>query len=180
MRLEDGSQVKPFQEDGRAAVYLPGTVTTPFPAVRRSIASVAAARQFLDALGLTEPDIVDEVLEGIFPRYRRLDVADLDAVQHDADIECVARAMAEAGGERRERVLGRLRETTFLVGENAATGERRLLTPGSLYQRSKELEVYFDGNPDAWFADDGYGPWRAQLRAMGVRSKRAEVRSRPR
>jgi hypothetical protein len=179
MRLEDGSQVRPFREDGRAAVHLPGTVTTPFPSVRRSIASVAAARQFLDALGLTEPDIVDEVLEGIFPRYGRLDVADLDAVQHDADIECVARAMAEAGGERRERLLGRLRETTFLVGENAAPGGRRLMTPGTLYQRSKELEVYFDGNPDAWFADDGYGPWLVQLRAMGVRAS-VEVRARPR
>ncbi len=179
MRLEDGSQVSPFREDGRAAVYLPGAVTAPFPSVRRSIASVAAARQFLDALGLTEPDIVDEVLEGIFPRYGGLDVADLDAVQHDADVECVARAMAEAGGERRERLLDRLRETTFLVGENAATGERRLMKPGSLYQRSKELEVYFDGNPEAWFADDGYGPWLVQLRAMGIRAS-VEVRARPR
>jgi hypothetical protein len=179
MRLEDGSQVRPFREDGRAAVYLPGAVTAPFPSVRRSIASVAAARQFLDALGLTEPDIVDEVLEGIFPRYGGLEVADLDAVQHDADVECVASAMAEAGGERRERLLDRLRETTFLVGENAATGERRLMTPGSLYQRSKELEVYFDGNAEAWFADDGYGPWLVQLRAMGIRAS-VEVRARPR
>jgi hypothetical protein len=179
MRLEDGSQVRPFRDDGRAAVYLPGRVTTPFPSVRTSIASVPAARQFLDALRLTEPDIVDEVLEGIFPRYGRLDVADLDAAQHDADIECVARAMTEAGGERRERLLERLRQTTFLVGENAATGERSLMTPGSLYQRSKELELYFDGNPDAWFADDGYGPWLVQLRAMGVRDA-VEVRARPR
>jgi len=179
IRLEDGSQVRPFRDDGHAAVYLPGTVTTPFPCVRRSIASVAAARQFLDALGLTEPDIVDEVLAGVFPRYDRLDVADLDAVQHDADIECVARAMAEAGGERRERLVGRMRETAFLVGENAATGERRLMTPGSLYQRSKELELYFAGNADAWFADDAYGPWLAQLRAMGIRAS-VEVRARPR
>ena len=179
IRLEDGSQVRPFRADGRAAVFLPNTVTTPFPAVRRSIASVAAARQFLDALGLTEPDIVDEVLAGIFPRYGGLDVAELDAAQHDADLEVVARAMAEAGGERRERLLGGLRVTTFLVGENAATGERRLMTPGSLYQRSKELELYFDGNADTWFADDVYGPWLVQLRAMGVRAN-VKVRARPR
>jgi len=179
MRLEDGSQVGAFREDGRAAVYLPGTVTSPFPSVRRSIANVPAARQFLDALRLTEPDIVDEVLEGILPRYARLDVADLDAAQHDADIERVAVAMAEAGGERRERLLDQLRQTTFLVGENAATGERRLMTPGSLHQRSKELELYFDGNPEARFSDDGYGPWLVQLRAMGVLDA-VEVRARPR
>jgi len=179
IRLEEGIQVRPFRADGRAAVYLPGATTTPFPSVRRSIASVAAARQFLDALGLTEPDVVDEVLEGIFPRYRHLDVGDLDAAQHEADIEVVARALMEAGGERRERLFDRLRETTLLVGENAATGELRLMTPGSLYQRSKELELYFDGNADAWFANDVYGPWLVQLRAMGVHD-RVEIRARPR
>ena len=179
IRLEDGTHVTPFRADGRAAVYLPGSASTPFPSVRRSIASVAAARQFLDALGLTEPDIVDEVLEGIFPRYRQLEADALDAAQHAADIEVVARAMGAAGGDRRERLLERLRDTTFLVGENAATGERRLMMPGSLYQRSKELELYFDGNTDAWFADDGYGPWLVQLRAMGVRDS-VEVRARTR
>jgi hypothetical protein len=179
IRLEDGSHIRPFYDDGHAAVYLPGAVPTPFPAVRRSIASVAAARQFLDALGLTEPDIVDEVLAGILPRYGRLDVGELDAAQHETDIEVVALAMAEAGGQRRERLLDRLRETTFLVGENAATGDRRLMTPGSLYQRSKELELYFDGNPDVWFADDGYGPWLMQLRAMGVHDS-VEIRARAR
>jgi hypothetical protein len=179
IRLEDGTQVRPFHDDGRAAVYLPGTMTTPFPAVRRSIASVAAARQFLTALGLTEPDIVDEVLAEIFPRYGRTEVGNLDAAQHESDIEVVARAMTEAGGDRRERLLGQLAETAFLVGENAATGERRLMTPGSLYQRSKELELYFDGNAEAWFAADGYGPWLAQLRAMGVHGS-VQVRARPR
>ena len=45
------------------------------------------------------------------------------------------------------------------------------MTPPSLYERSKDLETYFDGNPDAWFAGDAYGPWRAQLRGMGVRGE---------
>jgi hypothetical protein len=179
IRLQDGSQVTPFRADGRAAVYLPGIAATSFPSVRRSIASQAAARQFLDALGLTKPDIVDEVLEGIFPRYARLAVAELDVAQHETDVEVVARAMMEAGGDRRERLTDGLRETAFLVGENAASGERRLMTPGSLYQRSKELELYFEGNADAWFANDAYGPWLAQLRAMGVHDA-VTIRARPR
>jgi hypothetical protein len=179
MRLEDGSQVRPFGEDGRAAVYLPGTGPSPFPSLRRSIASAPAARQFLDALQLTEPDIVDEVLAGILPRYGRLTLADLDAAQHDADIERIAVAVSEAGGERRERLLDQMGRTAFLIGENAATGELRLMMPGGLYQRSRELELYFDGSPDAWFADDRYGPWLVQLRALGVRDA-VEVRARPR
>ena len=73
----------------------------------------------------------------------------------------------EAG--QRQELLEQLGETDFLIGENAASGKQRLMRPPRLYQRTKDLEVYFDGNPDAWFAADGYGPWLVQLRGMGVR-----------
>ena len=80
------------------------------------------------------------------------------------------RAMDEAPAGRRQELLERLRAAAFLIGENAASGEQALRAPGDLYQRSRELEVYFGGNPDAWFAADRYGPWLPQLREIGVRS----------
>jgi hypothetical protein len=177
IRLEDGSQVAPFDAQDRPAVYLPGPAASSLPTVRRVIADSAAARPFLDALDLAEPDLVAEVLQIILPSYRGLDLADLDPVQHDADLECVVRALDEAPAGQRQDILEQLRETDFLIGENAATGEQRLTRPPRLYQRSKDLEAYFDGNPDAWFAGDGYGPWLVQLRGMGVRSD-VEVRAR--
>ncbi len=178
IRLEDGSHVPPFDAEDRPAVYLPGPAPTGFPTVRRAIAGSPAARPFLDALGLAEPDVVDEVLEIVLPRYAGLDLGGLDPVQHQADLECVVRALDEAAVGRRQELAGRVRQTAFLVGENAATGELRLTPPTRLYQRSKDLEIYFEGNPDAWFARDGYGPWLVQLRAMGVRQV-VEVRARP-
>jgi hypothetical protein len=45
------------------------------------------------------------------------------------------------------------------------------MPPPALYQRSRDLEIYLDGNTGAWFAADVYGPWLAQLRAMGVRDQ---------
>ncbi len=183
IRLEDGSQVAPFDSQDRPVVYLPGPVASSLPTVRRAIADSPAARQFLEALNLTEPDLMAEVLQIILPSYNGLNVTefdpgqDLDFAQHDADLECIVRALDEAAGSRREELLERLRQTAFLIGENAATGEQRLTPPPGLYQRSKELEVYFDGNPDVWFAGDRYGPWLVQLRAMGVRQA-VEVRAR--
>ena len=183
IRLEDGRQVAPFDGRDRPTVYLPGPVASSLPTVRRAIADSPAARQFLEALNLTEPDVVAEVLELILPRYGRLEIAefdpaqDLDFAQHDADLESIVRALDEAGADRREELLGRLRQTAFLIGENAAGGAQRLVPPARLYQRSKELEVYFDGNPDIWFAGDRYGPWLVQLRGMGVRQA-VEVRTR--
>jgi hypothetical protein len=180
IRLEDGRQVAPFDGQDRPAVYLPGPVASSLPTVRRAIADSPAARQFLAALHLAEPDVVAEVLQVILPRYDGLDIAELDPARHAADLECVVRALDEVAGStagRREELIERLHRTPFLIGENAATGEQRLTPPPWLYQRSKELEVYFDGNPDVWFAGDRYGPWLVQLREMGVRQA-VEVRAR--
>jgi hypothetical protein len=169
IRLEDGAQVTPFDAQDRPAVYLPGPGPTSLPTVRRAVASSPAAGPFLAALNLAEPDLTAEVLQVILPRYRDLAITALDPVQHDADVECVARVLDDAAAGPRAELLGQLQETPFLIGENAATGEQRLMPPPRLYQRSKELETYFDGNPDAWFAADRYGPWLVQLRGMGVR-----------
>jgi hypothetical protein len=169
IRLEDGSQVSPFDSRGRPVAYLPGPSGTGLATVRRAVADVPGARQFLEALKFTEPDVVAEVLENVLPRYSGLKVADLDAAQHDADLECVSRALAESAAGRRQELLGQIQQTAFLIGENAGTGERRLMPPTMLHQRTKDLEIYFDGNPAAWFADDAYGPWLVQLRGMGVR-----------
>jgi hypothetical protein len=187
IRVEDGRQVEPFDSAGRPAVYLPdpltpatppatkasaGPAATPAPSlatVRRSIAADPAARRFLIALGLTEPDLLAAVLDGVLPRYDDLDLTDLDPARHNADVEYVSRALEQAAPGDRDRLLDRLNQTPFLVAENAATGEPRLMPPPGLYQRSKELETYFDGNPDVWFARDTYGPWLIQLRDMGVR-----------
>jgi hypothetical protein len=178
IRLDDGAQVAPFDARGRPVAYLPGPADTAFATVRRAIAAHPDARQFLTALGFGEPDVVGEVLDHVLPRYHEADVAKLDAGQHDTDLELVARALDGASAAARARLLEALRQTTFLVGENAATGEQRLMRPGDLYQRTKDLECYLDGNPDAWLAADGYGPWRAQLRGMGVRETvRLEARS---
>jgi hypothetical protein len=177
IRLEDGSLVAPFDGQDHPAVYLPGPAASSLPTVRRAIADSPAARPFLDALDLAQPDVIAEVLQVILPRYRGLDITGLDLAQHEADLECVVRALDEAAAGPRSEVLERLGETDFLIGENAATGKQRLMRPPRLYQRSQDLETYFDGNPEAWFAGDRYGPWLVQLRGMGVRSD-VEVRAR--
>ncbi len=182
IRLEDGRQVVPVDGQGRPVVYLPGPAASRMPTVRRAVATGPAARPFLAALNLAEPDVVAEALQFVLPRYDDLDLArpglaGFDLARHDADLECVVRALDEAAAGPREELLERLARTAFLIGENAATGEQRLLPPPRLYQRSKELEVYFEANPDAWFAGDRYGPWLPQLRGMGVRPD-VEVRAR--
>ena len=173
IRLEDGSHVLP------SVAYLPGPEYFPgrasgFPTVRRAIAANPSARALLDALGLTTPDVVDEVLQLVLPKYAE-ELPD----DHDADLALIMRALEEAPAARRQLLEDWLQDSAFLQGENAANGEQRLRRPGELYQRSRELELYFGGNPDVWFAADRYGPWRRQLREMGVRETVAVWTRRP-
>ncbi len=161
IRLADGSQVMAFGTDGRPAVFLPRPGSR-FPMVRQAIADSPAAQPLLSAWDIVAPDIVDEALQVVR--------SDFDPATHDADLELIMRAMDEAPAGRRQELLAELAAAAFLIGENAATGEQSLRAPGGLYERSRELEVYFGGNPDAWFAADRYGPWLTRLREMGVRS----------
>ncbi len=169
IRLADGSQVPPFTGAGRPAAYLPGPAEIQSAVVvRPAVAGNQEARRFLVALGFAEADVVAEVIDQVLPRYADADAATLDLERHEADLELVGRALEEAPPAEHDRLVAQLAETAFLVGENAATGERRLSRPGELYQRTAGLELYFGGNEDAWFAADSYGPWRSQLRRMGV------------
>jgi len=149
--------------------------------VHPAVAAVPAARRFLEALRLGAPDPVAEVLASVLPRYaadRGLTVDGLDEAQHLADVEQVAEALVSAAPAARQELTGQLAVTGFLAGENAATGEQRLMAPGQLFLRTPGTEAYLAGNPDAWFARDRYGPWRAQLQELGVRDT-VPARSRP-
>ena len=188
IRLADGRQVAPFDEAGQPAVFLPapGAALRPgakngLPVVHPALAAIPAARRFLEALRLGAPDPVAEVLASVLPRYaadRDLTVDGLDEAQHLADVEQVAEALVSAAPAARQELAEQLAGTGFLAGENAATGEQRLMTPGRLFLRTPGTEAYLAGNPDAWFARDRYGPWRAQLQELGVRDT-IPARSRP-
>jgi hypothetical protein len=61
VRLEDGSHVRP-RAHGQPQAFLPSSSRTGFPTVRASVCRSEAAREFLQSLGLTEPDPVDDVI----------------------------------------------------------------------------------------------------------------------
>ena len=170
LRLEDCTHVDPFDKSGKPNAYLPGQSQTEFPTIRRAVATDDKAREFLGELGLTEPDVVAEVLENVLPRYARVDVPLFDDVQNRTDLELISRALGEATFKQREYLRAQLKRATFVVGRNAGTGERRFCTPSSLYEFTPELDTYFEGNPEAWFLEMGDAAVVQDLRTLGLRT----------
>ena len=176
IRLEDGSHVAPFNASGFPAAHLPGQVATEFPTVRRSVLSSAPARQYLESLGFTAPDAVTEVIDIVLPRYKGLDIRDLDLARHDSDIELIVRTLSRADADRKSRLLEQLAKATFLIAENAADGALRLLAPSKLHWRTSDTELYFAGNPDTWFLSSLYAAHRDRLGPLGI-SDRPVIRA---
>ncbi|SCG72852.1 Histidine kinase-, DNA gyrase B-, and HSP90-like ATPase [Micromonospora echinaurantiaca] len=167
IRLEDGSNVVPFDAGGRPQAYLPGPARSSFPTVRHEIAANPEARAFLDDLGLSEPDAVDEVLEYVVPRYRNTS-SKIDEGQHGADLEMIQRAMRTATRRRRDDLVEVLRTTPFLQCRPANESTYTFHPPSVAYWPQEDLEHYFLPSAHGRFLHDRYQPYHKELSLLGV------------
>jgi hypothetical protein len=169
IRLEDGQHVNPFRNDGSPNCYLPPQGGTEFPVVKRNIVLDEGALKFLKALGLTEPDIVAEVIEKILPKYKITVASTISDREHSQDISKILRALKTDSQEKRERLAKSLIRTAFLRASNASTRETACKMPGEIYIQSAALGTYFNGNTDAWFLCESKG--EDEWKKLGVAEK---------
>ncbi|MFY1632341.1 sacsin N-terminal ATP-binding-like domain-containing protein [Solwaraspora sp. WMMB335] len=167
IRLNDSRHVAPFGADERPQAYLPGSGPSSFPTVRAEIAANAEARAFLEKLGLSEPDAVDEVLEYVVPKYR--DGSDaIGTDQHDVDLAKIFRALQTATRQRRDALVETLRNTPFLLCRPAGGSDFSFRSPSAAYWSNEDLEHYFLPSPHGWFLHDRYRPYQQELNLLGV------------
>ncbi|OGA51043.1 MAG: hypothetical protein A3F74_13075 [Betaproteobacteria bacterium RIFCSPLOWO2_12_FULL_62_58] len=154
IRLVDGKHVR-THANGQPQAFLPGAIETGFPTVRAAVCSTEAARVFLRALGLTEPDLVDDVVWNVLPKYRKEDVKIGDTT-YEADIHRILAAFATDSKGQRERLLAALRETAFVMTVNAADGSKQVSKPSGLYLATERLKELFEGVAGVLLVDDAY------------------------
>ena len=162
IRLEDASahekpiHVAPFRREGQAQipnVYLPTDTESDFQLVKRSIVADSSARDFLTKIGLTEPNLVAEVLQKVLPKYSSATFTVTDE-DHRRDLEKIVDALRTDSGNERAQLVARLKDVPFLRASNAGTAETTFSRPGVLYVHSPELLLYFQGNAQVWFFDE--------------------------
>jgi Domain of unknown function (DUF3883) len=152
VRLSDGSQVVAIS-GGQPQAFLPSSLTTEFPTVRRSVCSSPDSQEFLKSLGLTEPDPVDDVVRNVLPRYRRDDVQVGDGVYYD-DFNRILRAYLTDSQAEREKLLSALRECRFVRSVDAGSGVRAFSKAAEVYLPSERLTGLFKGVLGVQFPDD--------------------------
>ena len=156
IRLNDDQHVLPFRDDGSPNAYLSTEGDSDFPTVKRKLADSEQARKFLkDVVGIPKPDIVEEVIERILPKYGQEDRETISEDEHRSDISKILSALKTDSQSKKERIVKALRKTPFLQAESSSSGEVAHKKPGDVYFRSQDLETYFHGNSDSWFLNEG-------------------------
>jgi hypothetical protein len=169
IRTENGSMVSPFQSDGSTAnVFLPPQEDTDFPIVKRSISEYEQALNFLKRLGLSEPDVFDDIVGKVLPKYAGADASSITEREHMADIQKILRALASDSEAGKRKVIRAAIRTPFLKALNCQ-GEIAFKKPGDIYCQKDELKSYFLDAADVWFLGEmeGEPTWRE----LGVASK---------
>lgn len=160
LRLEDNSHVSPYNSPyDRNKVpnaYLLRKGNSKLPLVKKSLLTDDTVYAFLKGIGLSEPDIVDEVIKFILPAYKAGEVALEDEIRIQQDLGYIQAALQRTDHQARQALLTTLKETPFIQANNAKTAELAWKTPHAVYSSTKELLIWFEGNEQAWFIIDSF------------------------
>ncbi len=154
VRIEDGTHVV-ADSNGQPQAFLPSEIRTDFPTVRRSVCRTAKALEFLKALGLTEPDAVDDVVRNIIPKYLG-DAVAADGEEYEADLKRILNAFGTQHRGQRDKLIAALREASFVMSVDAGDGSQRVSKPGDVYLATERLKELFAGVAGVMLVDDSY------------------------
>lgn len=154
IRLEDGSHV-PVKVNGQLQAFLPGSIITEFPTVRRSVCTSAEALEFLKSLGLSEPDPVDDVIRNVLPKYDA-DEVDISDADYAADINRILKAFSTDSKVQREKLIEALRGSAFVMAVDLGDASKWISKPANVYLATQRLKDLFEGVKEVLLVDDSY------------------------
>jgi len=166
IRTDANRQLAPFDSNGRPQVYLPAKGFTGYETVKNAICLNKAALGFLEELGLTEPDLVDDVVHHVLPKYsgKERQVSDND---YSSDIARLLSAFKTDSEMQRTKLVTALRNSSFVIAVDAADGTKCWSTPEEVYLASQRLKELFQGVSGVLLVDDSYSCLRGDdIRAL--------------
>lgn len=153
LRLQDGSHKMLLRSDGDPNVFLPPQGDTDFPIIKREIVSNGQAMDFLKRLGLSEPNVFDDIVEIVLSKYSRPDASSILQDEHSVDIQKIIRAMSSDSETGKEKVIQAARHTPFLmsIDQECNVSFRK---PEEIYEDITELRHYFSSATGVWFLNE--------------------------
>lgn len=171
LRLADGTHVCPFKPDGTTPnAYLPPAEETSFPVVSRFIVADKQARAFLKDLGLSEPNVYDEIIDIILKKYVNYRGWSVSITEHLDDVRKIIRAMKSDSESMKQKVIEEAKIVPFLRA-TVNLGTPSYKKASDIYYKTDDLQRYFYILSDVWFLSDEYEPLGSdidELSSFGV------------
>ncbi len=150
LRLQDDNHVAPFLADGTPNAFLPPPEDTEFPVIKRCIYGDEQVADFMKRLGLSEPDVFDDIVERILPKYIQEGTQSILPSEHSEDIRKILRAMVADSESGKKKIIRAALDFPFLLAIDS-NGDTSFKKPNEVYIDDEDLRCYFGECSDAWF-----------------------------
>lgn len=168
VRLESGKHVSAFFS-GMPQAFFPSSIETGFPTIRKSVSASPDAAKYLQSLGLTTPDPVDDVIRNLLPVY---ETGKAKLETYAGDMARILRAFKTDSTAQRQKLVAALKGTPFVMAKEMRSGKAGFETPENIYIATARLRELYDGIQGIYLADDNPAlrgePMRELLEACGA------------
>lgn len=156
IRLSNSEHIAPFK-DGQPQVFLPGQETE-LRTVHKEVFGDEKSESFafLKAIGLTEPNPVDDVIRSILPKFDEKPIGFTEKAYKQA-IQRILAAFDTDSASQKDKLISELRNKKFVAAINAATGEKYYVAPNIVYFQTESFKLLFDGVDNIYFVDEQWG-----------------------
>jgi hypothetical protein len=168
LRLQDDKLVSFQREDATPNAFLPPPEETDFPVIKQIFVENDRSIDFLKRLGLSEPDIFDDIVKNVLPKYKDVEALSISEQDHVSDIKRILRALRSNSESGKKKVILVAQNTPFLKSVNQ-NGRITFQKPKDVYFATQEIKEYFSGKTDVWFLNETEG--EEEWRDVGVEDK---------
>ncbi|MDY0223078.1 MAG: hypothetical protein RBR67_18260 [Desulfobacterium sp.] len=184
IRLSDGNHVQPFRHDDVPNAYLGPLATSDIPCVKEQILQDPLCEKFLKTLGLKEPDVFDEVINCILPKYsddKNRSLVTLD--ENVKDIKKILMAKKTDYSSRQKKLKEEIDGLAYISTTNLQD-KPQFKDPGNVYFRNSILLRYFDDGSYEHFLDCRYDDSLLNFKeddwkVLGVQTKPFRIEFKP-
>ncbi len=155
IRLGDDTHVA-AEIDGQPNAYLPTGDKTNFPTVKEDVCVSADALNFLESLGIKQPDLVDDVIVYILPKYRG-ENPQVELHAYEGDVNGILNAYTKADDTlQKHRLIGELQKTAWVMTSDTGHGRKRRVRPREVYLATDRVKNLFAGVSGVLIVDEGF------------------------
>lgn len=146
IRLDDGTHINPYNEKDELQVYLPTEQGSKFKTVKGVFVENENSKEFLNKLGLKEPDKVEEIKVHIAPKYEE----NKPDIQQDIYIQDFNKAVSiwnNSNEYKKPEIIDILKKVNF-VGAIDINSDFSLQKPKDVYFPTEKLKMWFEDNDE--------------------------------